>query len=223
MNNQNLEQFLSVVDSRVKKYVSEDKILRQYCGKVVGEVLDDNNIPTVSKYKVVLVGNDDTEFVFLNKTGEILQVNDRVYIQTVGTDLNTGVITYKSKESNLPDCVIETGTETNGWTYRKWSSGYYEAWFNKPTQEYLFDQEYYQNLYKTEEILLPTNFIDILNFNIVPISGRGLMSTSIYTINIADKKLGYYLWPHIPPTVSQTSPMSLSIKFYLQGKWKAIG
>jgi hypothetical protein len=40
----------------------------------------------------------DTEFIFLNKSGETLNIGDYVYIQTVGNDLNTGVIMYKTGE-----------------------------------------------------------------------------------------------------------------------------
>lgn len=91
MNNQELQTFLNIIDSRIKKYINENKVLRQYCGKITEE------ISTGLKYKVRLLGGE-TEFTFLNKSGENLLVGDYVYIQTVGNDLNTGVIVYKAGE-----------------------------------------------------------------------------------------------------------------------------
>lgn len=91
MNNQELQIFLNIIDGRIKKYINENKLLKQYCGKITAE------ITTGIKYQVRLLGSD-TEFIFLNKSGETLNIDDYVYIQTVGNDLNTGVIMYKAGE-----------------------------------------------------------------------------------------------------------------------------
>ena len=93
MNNQDLQIFLNIIDSRIKKYINENKLLKQYCGQITDFVEEGSN----KKYKTRLLGYD-TEFVFLNKSGEILNKGDYVFIQTVGTDLNTGVIMYKTGE-----------------------------------------------------------------------------------------------------------------------------
>lgn len=90
MNNQELQIFLNIIDGRIKKYINENKLLKQYCGKVTGLIQG-------NKYSVKLLGYD-TEFTFLNKSGETLTIGDYVYIQTIGTDLNTGVIIYKAGE-----------------------------------------------------------------------------------------------------------------------------
>lgn len=124
MNITETQVFLNIIDSRIKKYINESKLLRQYMGTVV-ELTDTN-----AKCKVKLAGND-TIFTFLNKSGEILQVNDNVYIQTVGTDLNTGIITQKTKEdNNIVDYIIEQNIykDYGQWSYRKWNSGVIEAW-----------------------------------------------------------------------------------------------
>lgn len=93
MSNQDLQTFLNIIDGRIKKYINDNKLLKQYCGIITGNVQENLS----KKYKVRLLG-DDVEFVFLNKTGETLSIGDYVYIQTVGTDLNTGVIMYKTGE-----------------------------------------------------------------------------------------------------------------------------
>lgn len=124
MNNQELQTFLNIIDGRIKKYINENKLLKQYCGQITNFVLNDNK-PLNTKYKVKLLGNEEYEFTFLNKTGENLMIDDYVYIQTVGTDLNTGVIIYKTKESFVPymeDFIIEQGV-SGLWNYEKWNSG----------------------------------------------------------------------------------------------------
>ena len=129
MNNQELQVFLDIIDKRVKKFVNENKILKQYCGVITNFVEEGSEILS-SKYKVRLLG-DEEEFTFLNKTGEKLEVGDYVYIQTVGNDLNTGVITYKTRESlNNVDYIVEEGV-SGIWTYRKWMSGKAECWGRK--------------------------------------------------------------------------------------------
>lgn len=94
MNNQELQTFLNIIDGRIKKYINENKLLKQYCGQIKEDVSTNGQ---GKKYKVRLLGYE-TEFTFLNKSGEIFSENDYVYIQTVGTDLNTGVIMYKAGE-----------------------------------------------------------------------------------------------------------------------------
>ena len=97
MNNQDLQTFLNIIDSRIKKYINENKLLKQYCGRITNFIKDEKGNILSTKYKTRLLGNE-TEFIFLNKSGETLNIGDYVYIQTVGTDLNTGVIMYKTGE-----------------------------------------------------------------------------------------------------------------------------
>ena len=105
VNNQELQTFLNIIDSRIKKYINDNKLLKQYCGIVTNYVLDEQQKILNSKYKIKLLGSE-FEFIFLNKTGEVLKLGDYVYIQTVGTDLNTGVITYKAQESLIQESLI---------------------------------------------------------------------------------------------------------------------
>ena len=119
---------LDIIDARVKKIINENKLLKQYCGVIDGYLLDGNGNVIHNKYQVRLLG-DDTVFTFLNKSGEVLSVGDYVYVQTVGTDLNTGVIIYNTKENNVAVKVgIEYGVTDDGWNYTKWSNGEIDFW-----------------------------------------------------------------------------------------------
>ena len=62
MSNQDLQTFLNIIDGRIKKYINDNKLLKQYCGIITGNVQENLS----KKYKVRLLG-DDVEFVFLNK------------------------------------------------------------------------------------------------------------------------------------------------------------
>lgn len=133
MEKQHLQKFLNIIDGRIKKYINESKLIKQYMGVVVSEA--EGTKPN-TKYNIRLLGND-TVFNFLNKTGEALTEGDGVYVQTIGTDLNTGIIITKTKESNnIVDYIIDQGNITTQWTweYRKWNSGKVELWAN-PTIE----------------------------------------------------------------------------------------
>lgn len=97
MNNTESSDLLQIIDNRVKKYLSEDKSLHEYSGIVTSVV-------SSTKCKVRLAGyseSTDPEFTFINKSGEILSAGDYVYIKTIGTDLNTGVISQKFGETGV--------------------------------------------------------------------------------------------------------------------------
>lgn len=91
MTNQELQIFLNIIDSRIKKYVNENKLLKEYPAIVTTET----EIQPNEKCTVKLAGYD-TEFTFINKTHEKLNKDNFVYVKTIGTDLNTGVISQKN-------------------------------------------------------------------------------------------------------------------------------
>lgn len=91
MTNQELQIFLNIIDNRIKKYVNENKLLKEYPAIVT----TGTNIQPNAQCTVKLAGYD-TEFTFINKTHEILNKDDFVYVKTIGTDLNTGVISQKN-------------------------------------------------------------------------------------------------------------------------------
>ena len=163
MNITDTQTFLNIIDSRIKKYINESKLLRQYIGTVV-ELTDTN-----AKCRVKLAGND-TVFTFLNKSGEILQVNDNVYIQTTGTDLNTGIITQKTKEdNNIIDYIIEQNINfsLNQWSVRKWNSGIIEAWgdfrFRLMDMRYIGNDNYSDTLVMPFDTRNPRLFLTPMN------------------------------------------------------------
>lgn len=94
MTNQELQTFLNIIDNRIKKYIKENKLLKEYPAIVTST----SQVGINEKCKVKLVGyqrDDDTEFTFVNKSHEILRKGNYVYVKTFGTDLNTGVISQK--------------------------------------------------------------------------------------------------------------------------------
>ena len=205
MNNQDLQTFLNIIDGRIKKYINENKLLKQYCGRITGFV-ENNNF---TKYKVRLLG-DEEEFVFLNKTGESLKIGDFVYIQTVGTDLNTGVIIYKTQES-LGDFIIEQGT-TDIWTWEKWNSGKAVCWGNVDMSNAVSQGE--NNCYVS--IIFPLTFTSI---------------PSVQTSNCSTAPAAHYGSIYSSARGVQTSQCQISMRYptglpevyqsvYVIGKWK---
>ena len=94
MTNQELQTFLNIIDNRIKKYVKENKLLKEYPAIVTST----SQVGIDKECKVKLVGyqgDKDTEFTFVNKSHETLKSGDYVYVKTFGTDLNTGVISQK--------------------------------------------------------------------------------------------------------------------------------
>lgn len=232
MSNQELQSFLNIIDGRIKKYINDSRLLKQYCGTITGEVEGEKGSP--SKYKVKLLGYPETEFIFLNKSGEVLSVNDKVYIQTVGTDLNTGVIMHKTKESfDSYDCVVEQGTQeinkTNGngtWHYRKWASGIAECWgrfsrTNVPSTDF----NAWGTMYVTKAVSSTNDRISY------PFT---FIETPIETVRVEGSNLALFAYTHTngkPTTtasgnyracrpVEPTTNTNINLDIYTIGKWK---
>lgn len=219
MNNQELQTFLNIIDGRIKKYINENKLLKQYCGIITAEVLEGSS----KKYKVRILGNE-TEFIFLNKTGESLVVGDNVFIQTIGTDLNTGVITYKAKEStNTIDYIVEQGT-TGIWTYRKWNSGIAECW-GKQTVSTVFvsniggvSPPLYYSKTPFPSIEYPFEFVE--QPNIAAVLSNGVAGWLYYKQSSSQptKSIGEYgcfRWSGL-----SDNSVEMSINYQIIGKWK---
>ena len=224
MNNKELEKFLNIIESRTRKVIAENKFLKQYCGKIEGLVYDSANKPISSKYKVRLL-SDDTEFTFLNKTGEKLNVGDYVYIQTTGTDLNTGVIIYKTKESyNNVDYIVEEGKiadETIGtWEYRKWNSGIAECWGYKAQSititEKISDSLFYSST-SFERSRYPIAFIETPNEQ-ANFTGTTEMMGWLYSqAGNSFELCGRY---NIMSWKAFSKPTQVKINYSVKGRWK---
>ena len=87
MDANELKILLNIIDDRVTKKINETKFLKKYTGRIVKSI--------DSSKSVVKLAGEETEFIFPNKTGKLLNIGDNVYVETLGTDLNTGVISEK--------------------------------------------------------------------------------------------------------------------------------
>lgn len=105
MNNE-ANALLEIIDKRIRKILKEEHICYRYIAKVQ-DITDSNNNTTTSFASdvitpVVLLGfiNDSApSYFFTNRTGVTLNTGDLVYIEAIGNNLNSGVITqvYKYK------------------------------------------------------------------------------------------------------------------------------
>ena len=76
---------VNIIDKRISKNLKNYNIITQYTGVVTASIGQNN-------YQVRL-GGSNINFSFPNKTNQKLNTGDSVYIQTIGNDLNTGIIT----------------------------------------------------------------------------------------------------------------------------------
>lgn len=206
---------LNIIDARVKKIINENKLLKQYCGIISGYILDGNGNIIHNKYQVRLLG-DDTIFTFLNKTGEALSVGDYVYVQTVGTDLNTGVIIYNTKESQASvKTAIDCGTTTEGWNYTKWSNGDIDFWGKKHYDE--TDQSYnYQNYSITS---LNLQKVDYVGLYLEQERGITWVPDVILTVR-ASSKDNLVVTSSRPPNPNSYASPYFGITIVGKGRWK---
>lgn len=92
MDSKDTQNLLRIIDDRVNKILNNSKYSKIYTGVVTGiDVYEEGNMYWVN----ARILGEDTIFTFPNQTGKPLNVGDSVYIQTIGGDLNTGVITQK--------------------------------------------------------------------------------------------------------------------------------
>lgn len=210
MNNQDLQNFLNIIDGRIKKCINENKLLKQYCGVVTEEVSDSKS----AKYKVRLLG-DNTTFTFLNKTGEVLSKGDYVYVQTVGTDLTTGVIMYRTKESGISDFIVDQGKKDE-WYYRKWNSGIAECWITTVHntdvtqtfgQIFTSSNKPFTKTYPFEFISIPTEHCTCNT------TSAGVMS---YGANTKQQTSDYIIWRG----TSNLEARDYRLSMFVVGKWK---
>lgn len=98
MDANELKILLNIIDDRVTKKINETKFLKKYTGRIVKSI--------DSSKSVVKLAGEETEFIFPNKTGKLLNIGDNVYVETLGTDLNTGVISEKFGFDDLINTAI---------------------------------------------------------------------------------------------------------------------
>ena len=98
MNNE-ANVLLEIIDKRIRKILKEEHICYRYIAKVQGASGTSYNANTSTP--VILMGFDPNsdKYYFTNRTGVQLHAGDLVYIEAIGNNLNSGVITqvYKYK------------------------------------------------------------------------------------------------------------------------------
>lgn len=96
---------LEIIDKRIKKILKEEHICYRYIAKVQ-EMTTDENSNTIgtyyadSKVPVILLGFEEKSspyYYFTNRTGVTLFSGDLVYVEAIGNNLNSGVITQVYK------------------------------------------------------------------------------------------------------------------------------
>jgi hypothetical protein len=108
------DQLLKIIDDRTKKNISPNIVYRT--SMIVTSIIDN------TKIKAIIPGYT-TEYTFLNKTGEILVVGDNVIVESNGTNLNNGLVTYKFGTSPIFEQAIESGAD-----YIKYADGTMICW-----------------------------------------------------------------------------------------------
>lgn len=109
----NSDILINVINECVEKALQKSNILTKTMGTVIS-LTEDN---TRAKVKV---GGFDTSFELLNKTGEILSIDDKVFIESINGNLTNGFISEKFGIGN--SASIESGSNENG-SYIKFSDG----------------------------------------------------------------------------------------------------
>lgn len=100
MDSKETQNLLRIIDDRVNKILNNSKYSKIYTGVVTGtDVYEEGNMYWVN----ARILGEDTIFTFPNQTGKPLNVGDSVYIQTIGGDLNTGIITQRIVNRNNDD------------------------------------------------------------------------------------------------------------------------
>lgn len=94
-------KLLQIIDNRIRKILREKNVVIKYTGTVVGIINDD--------WAKVKLAGDDTVFTMANQSMNFLFVGDNVYIETIGGDLNTGVI--KQRFNTLTSAEISENSE----------------------------------------------------------------------------------------------------------------
>ena len=101
------EKLIKIIDERINKKLKESGFVSKYVG-VVTKVSADNKTLFVK-----LVG-DETEFSFLNKTGELVSVGDGVKIEIDSSGLSGGYVSERfggaKKDNIFPEGLISYGS-----------------------------------------------------------------------------------------------------------------
>lgn len=80
------DELIKIIDSRIEKFFQNKNISIEYPAEVIS---------VSGNYIEVKVVGYETNFKFLNKTGQTLNVGDSVYVKAIGGKLTNGIVSYK--------------------------------------------------------------------------------------------------------------------------------
>jgi hypothetical protein len=98
------EKLISIIDERINKIINSMGLVQKYVGIVTAVSVDNKTITAV-------IAGYDTEFDFLNKSGELISVGDGVKIETDSSGLSGGYISAKFGATGLT--IIPSGDSTS--------------------------------------------------------------------------------------------------------------
>lgn len=88
------DRLIKIIDERIEKKMMQFNFINKYTGIV--KSVDENT----GKATITIAGYD-TEFTFLNKTGENLSIGDGVKIECVNNNITNGFISERLGAANL--------------------------------------------------------------------------------------------------------------------------
>lgn len=90
-NDMNL--LLEIIDKRIRKVLKEEHICYRYIGTVQSVNGESATYAPNAMVPVSILGLDSVQTSFRNRSATTLTVGDMVYIDAIGNNLNSGVIT----------------------------------------------------------------------------------------------------------------------------------
>jgi len=100
MKNKDMTLLLELIDKRIRKVLKEERICYRYIGKVQGEPTDTYAINVKTPISLLGFTANDGIYNLMNRSSSNLAGGDLVYIDTIGSNLNSGVITQVYKFNN---------------------------------------------------------------------------------------------------------------------------
>lgn len=128
--------------------------------------------------------------------------------------LDVKALINKLLEAVSVDYIVEEGTDSNNWTYRKWNSGKCELWYSSTvtlTINWVTGNVYQTSAYTT--LSYPFTLTDVTFGTVIP-------STTSYGVwSFVDEISTASIKYHVMASLSRTSK-AYNICAYIVGKWK---
>ena len=180
--------------------------------------------PTSNKYSVnvSVTGLDyQTTYVFQARVTDKLTTQNSVEYTVVSepifswgkNDFNFNVpVSFDGVTQT--DFVVEQG-EKNGWTYRKWNSGFAECWYSAVVEGMNVGAKNYEGFYysETKQVSFPFTFTSVAYINA---SGGSTAHVNIVRpFNNTTTNIGYIVVGH-----AAVADATVRVNLEAKGKWK---